>query len=119
MFEGDMIYPLGKFDEAAAAYDKAIESAPDALRPYATADKVMTLEAAGKFADCATVAQAFLEAQADHLLAAQVHTVLARCQVALGQSEAALSTLQRISLQYRDTPWAQWANERLQTLTKK
>jgi TolA-binding protein len=97
-----------------ASYDKAAQVAPDSLRAYALADKVSTLEAAGKSADCAAAAQSFLDANGDHLLAAQVHVSLARCQSALGQADAAKGTLQRISLQYPNTPWSAWASARLQ-----
>jgi predicted negative regulator of RcsB-dependent stress response len=118
MLQGDLHYPHGEFDQALASYDKAAQTAPDSLRPYALADKVMTLQAAGKAAECAAAAQSFLDATPDHLLAAQVHVSLARCQLAQGQAEAAKNTLQRISLQYPNTPWAEWASARLQTPPK-
>ena len=118
MLQGDLYYPKGEFDPALAAYDKAAQTATDSLRPYALADKVMTLQAAGKSAECAAAAQSFLDATPDHLLAAQVHVSLARCQLAQGQAEAAKATMQRISLQYPNTPWAEWASARLQTSPK-
>lgn len=114
MLEGDLHYPHGEYDKALAAYDKAAAEAPEPLRPFAQAERVMTLEAAGKAADCAAAAQSFLDANPEHLLAAQVHTSLARCQLAQGQADAAKATLQRISLQYPNTPWAEWAAYRLQ-----
>ncbi|MFI5350655.1 MAG: tol-pal system YbgF family protein [Elusimicrobiota bacterium] len=118
MLQGDLHYPHNEFDQALTAYDKAAQGAPEPLRPYALADKVMTLQAAGRAADCAAAAQSFLDATPDHLLAAQVHTALARCQLAQGQADAAKATLQRISLQYPNTPWAEWATFRLQTPAK-
>jgi len=118
MLEGDLHYPHGEYDQALTAYDKAAQDATDPLRPYALADKVMTLQAAGKSAECAAAAQSFLDATPDHLLAAEVHVTLARCQLAQGQAEAAKATLQRISLQYPNTPWAEWASARLQTSPK-
>jgi tetratricopeptide (TPR) repeat protein len=118
MLQGDLHYPHAEYDQAVTAYDKAAESATDALRPYALADKVMTLQAAGKHADCAVAAQSFLDASPEHLMAAQVHVALARCQLAQGQADAAKATLQRISLQYPNTPWAEWASARLQTSPK-
>lgn len=118
MMQGDLHYPHGEFDEALKAYEKAAQNAPEALRPYALADKVMTLQAAGKSADCAVAAQSFLETTPEHLMAAQVHVALARCQLALGQADAAKATLQRISLQYPNTSWAEWASARLQTSPK-
>jgi tetratricopeptide (TPR) repeat protein len=114
MLDGDLHYPRAEYDQALAAYDKAAQDAPEALRPYAQAERVMTLEAAGKPADCAAAAQSFLDANPEHLLAAQIHTVLARCQAALGQADVAKATLQRISLQYPNTPWAEWAASKLQ-----
>lgn len=114
MLEGDLLYPREDYDKALAAYDKAAAEAPEPLRPYAQAERVMTLEAAGKPADCAAAAQAFLNANPEHLLAAQIHTSLARCQLAQGQTDLAKATLQRISLQYPNTPWAEWAAYKLQ-----
>ena len=118
MMAGDLHFPHGELDQALASYDKAAQEAPDALRPYAQADKVLALQAAGKSAECAAAAQSFLETTPEHLMAAQVHVALARSQMALGQNDAAKSTLQRISLQYPNTPWAEWASARLQTSPK-
>jgi predicted negative regulator of RcsB-dependent stress response len=118
MLQGDLSYPHGEYDSALASYDKSAQGATETLRPYALADKVVALEAAGKAAECAAAAQSFLDANADHLLAAQVHISLARCQLAQGQNDAAKATLQRISLQYANTPWAAWASARLQTPPK-
>lgn len=118
MMAGDLHFPHGELDQALAAYEKAAAEAPDALRPYALADKVMALQAAGKSAECAAAAQSFLETSPEHLMAAQVHAALARSQMALGQNDAAKATLQRISLQYPNTPWSQWASARLQTSPK-
>ena len=114
MLEGDLRFPRGELDQALAAYEKAAETAPAPLKPFALTEKVLTLEAAGKAADCAAAAQSFLDSYADSLLAPMVHASLARCQLASGQAEAAKASLQKISLQYANTPWAAWANSRLQ-----
>lgn len=118
MMAGDLHFPHGELDQAMASYDKAAAEAPDNLRPYALADKVLALQAAGKNAECAAAAQSFLETSPEHLMAPQVHVALARSQMALGQNDAAKTTLQRISLQYPNTPWADWASSRLQTSPK-
>lgn len=118
MLAGDLLYPKGEYDGALAAYDKAALEAPEGLRPFALADKIMTLEAAGKNAECAAAAQSFVDSLSDHLLTPQVHSTLARCQSAAGQADAAKATLQRISLQYPNTPWAEWANARLAATAK-
>src|SRR6185312_16076270 len=118
MMAGDLQFPHGELDQALASYDKAASEAPEGLRPYALADKVLALQSAGKNAECAAAAQSFLETTPEHLMAAQVHVALARSQMALGQNDAAKSTLQRISLQYPNTPWADWASARLQTSPK-
>ncbi len=119
MMEGDLQLGSQKYPEAIAAYEKAAEVAPDSIRPFALAEKIMTLEESGKAADCVSAAQAFLDANPEHLLAAQIHSALARCQLISGQMDAAKSTLQRISLQYPNTPWAESAAVRLQTLAQK
>ncbi|HEX4047420.1 MAG TPA: tetratricopeptide repeat protein [Elusimicrobiota bacterium] len=118
MLQGDLNYPHAAYDQALSDYDKASQAATDPLRPYSQADKVMTLEAAGKYADCAAAAQSFLDATPDQLMAPQVYVELARCQAAQGQNDAAKATLQRIALQYPNTPWSEWASARLQTLPK-
>jgi tetratricopeptide (TPR) repeat protein len=118
MLQGDLRYSHSEFDQALTSYDKAAQVAPETLRPYALAEKVAALEAAGKSAECAAAAQSFLDANGDHLLAAQVHVSLARCRLAQGQADAAKSTLQRISLQYPNTPWSAWASARLQPPTQ-
>lgn len=120
MLEGDLSFPRGELDKALAAYEKAAETAPEPLKPFAVTEKVLTLETAGKPAECASAAQGFLDSYADSMLAPMVHASLARCQTASGQAEAAKTTLQKISLQYPNTPWAAWANSRLQpTATSK
>lgn len=123
MMDGDLHYPNGEkdkaeFDKALASYDKAAAEAPEPLRPFAQADRVMTLLAAGRFADCAASAQAFLDANGESMMAAQVHTDLARCQLAQRQPDAAKATLQRIVLQYPATPWAEWAQYKVAQLGK-
>jgi tetratricopeptide (TPR) repeat protein len=118
ILDGDLHYPRGEYDAALKAYDQAAQSAPAGLKPFALADKVATLEAAGKAAECAAAAQSFLSANPEHMLAPQVHVSLARCQLAQGQADAAKVTLQRISLQYSNSPWAAWASARLGSLPK-
>jgi tetratricopeptide (TPR) repeat protein len=118
LLQGDLQYPRGGYDQALAAYKAAAEDAPDTLKPFALADTVMTLEAAGKNAECAAAAQSFLDAHPENILAVPVRASLARCQLAAGQTEAAQATLQKIVLESRDTPWGAWAASRLQPATK-
>ena len=117
MLEGDLRLPRGEVAQALAAYEKAAETAPEALKPFALTETVLTLETSGKPAECAAAAQSFLDAYADSMLAPMVHTSLARCQLASGQAESAKTTLQKISLQYPNTPWAAWAGSRMQPAT--
>jgi tetratricopeptide (TPR) repeat protein len=118
MMQGEAKQAKGEHDAALASFTAAAESAPEPLKPFAAAEKVSALEAAGKGAECAAAAQTFLDANADHFLAPQVHETMARCQQAAGQADAARATWQKISLQYADTPWAARANARLQPPTK-
>lgn len=118
LMEGELKLAGGEKDAALASFNHAAEVAPEPLKPFAAAEKVSALEAAGKPAECAAAAQSFLDANAEHFLGPQVHETLARCQLAAGQAEAARATWQKISLQYPDTPWAARANARLQSTTK-
>lgn len=118
LMEGEIKQAKGEHDAAIASFTKAVETAPEPLKPFAATEKISALEAAGKYAECAAAAQSFLDANADHFLGPQVQETLARCQLAAGQPEAARATWQKISLQYPDTPWAQRANARLLPATK-
>lgn len=115
MLSGDLRLPRGEVDLALADYEKAAETAPEALKPFALTEKVLTLETAGKSAECITAAQSFLDAYADSMLAPMVHMSLARCQQNAGQTDAMKATLQKIALQYPNSSWAAWASARLQT----
>ncbi|MEK7234166.1 MAG: tetratricopeptide repeat protein [Elusimicrobiota bacterium] len=118
LMQGELNEAKGEHDAALASFTRAAEVAPDPLKPFAAAEKISALEAAGKPAECVAAAQTFLDANADHFLAPQVQEVMARCQLAAGQADAARATWQKISLQYPDTPWAARANARLQPPAK-
>ena len=118
LMQGELKQAKGEHDAALASFTQAVAVAPEPLKPFAAAEKISALEAAGKPAECVAAAQTFLDANADHFLGPQVHEIMARCQLAAGQPDAARATWQKISLQYPDTPWAQRANARLQPPTK-
>ncbi|UPT72952.1 MAG: hypothetical protein M0D55_13685 [Elusimicrobiota bacterium] len=118
LMEGELKQAKGDHAAALAAFAKAADASPEALKPFAAAEKILAIEAAGKAAECAAAAQGFLDAHADHLLAPGVQETLARCQASSGQGDAARATWQKITLQYPETPWAARANAKLQTSTK-
>ncbi len=118
LMQSELKQSKGEHDMALASLTHAAEIAPEPLKPFALAEKVTALEAAGKPAECVAAAQSFLDANADHFLGPQVCEVMARCQLAAGQADAARATWQKISLQYPDTPWAARANARLQPPTQ-
>ncbi|PIR15485.1 MAG: hypothetical protein COV48_14105 [Elusimicrobia bacterium CG11_big_fil_rev_8_21_14_0_20_64_6] len=118
MMQGEFKQTKGENDAALAAFTHASEVAPQALKPFATAEKVSALEAAGKYPECIAAAQSFLDANEAHFLGPQVHEAMARCQTAAGQAEPARATWQKISLQYADTPWGARASARLQSPAK-
>lgn len=118
LMQGELKQAKGEHGEALDSFSRAADTAPEPLKPFAASERVSALEIAGKSAECAAAAQAFLDANPDHFLAPQVHEVMARCQFAAGQPDAARATWQKISLQYPDTPWAARANARLQPPTK-
>ena len=118
LMEGDLKRTQGEHDKAVAAYSHAAETSPEPLKPFALAEKAAALEAAGKPAECIAAATAFLDANGEHFLAARVYEMLARCQLAAGQADAAKATWQKITLQFPDTAWAARANARLQPPAK-
>lgn len=114
LFAGDILYPRGRYKEAADFYGKLADSGqPAVLMPFALSDLAITDEAAGQPAQAAQAAQRFLDAYADHFLAPQVHAVLARSLQAQGQVDAAKAALQKIVIQYPDTSFAAWAQDQL------
>lgn len=118
MMEGELKQSKGDHEGALASFARAADASTTELKPFAAAERITALEIAGKSAECAAAASSFLEANAEHFLAPQVHENLGRCQAAAGQAAAARATWQKISLQYPDTPWAARANARLQAPTK-
>lgn len=114
LFAGDIQYRQGLYKEAVGSYSVILENS-DAkfIQPLALANTAMAQEASAQFSQALATDQRFLDAYSDHFMAPQVHASIARCQQALGQSDQAKVTYQKITLQYPDTPWARWAQERL------
>lgn len=114
LFAGDIQYRQGLYKEAVGSYSSILESG-DAkfLQPLALANTAMAQEAAADFNQAIATDQRFLDSYSDHFMAPQVYASLARCQQALGQLDQTKVTYQKITLQYPDTPWARWAQERL------
>lgn len=117
LLEGDILQARGEHKAALDAYAKAAEE-QGPLSPFSSANRAMTLESAGQHAEALSAAKQFLAESPEHFLAPLVLSVQARSEQALGQAEAARASLQRITLQYPDSPWAAWANTRLLPPTK-
>lgn len=114
LFAGDLLYRQGSYKEAVAYYNQVVEREnPKAAVPIALANSAIAQEAGGDFAQAAATAQRFLDLFSDHFMAPQVHASLARGLQAQGQVDAAKAALQKISLQYPETPWSAWAQQRL------
>lgn len=118
ILESDLRVAKGEADKAAEALDRAAAESPEGLKPFVIAQKAAAFESAGKPADCAAAASAFLAAYPDHFLAPHILSVQARCQSASGQAEAARKSWQDLTLQYPDSPWAARAKARLQGASK-
>ena len=115
LLAGDILYPQGQYKEAIGNYQKVLErGTPKALQPIAMGDIGLCLEASGLCQQAVENDGKFLEAYPDHFLAPQVHSSMARCLQVLGQTEQAKAAYQKIALQYPQTVWAQWAQDRLQ-----
>ena len=115
LLAGDILYPQGQYKEAIDNYRKVLEGgAQKALQPIAMGDIGLSLEASGLCQQAVETDGKFLETYPDHFLAPQVHASLARCLQALGQTEQAKAAYQKIALQYPQSVWAEWAQNRLQ-----
>jgi tetratricopeptide (TPR) repeat protein len=113
LFAGDVHYRQGQYPEAITAYAKILELGPVSIQPFALSNTASSYEAAGKFEQAAAQSQSFLDAHADHFLAPHTHSILARSLAAMGKTQEARVALQKITLQYPNTAWANWATERL------
>lgn len=114
LFSGDILFKSGQYKEAAEAYQKLIDrQGPKQLVPLAMANLGLALEAGGDCKAAIEANQRFLDIHQDHFMAPQAHGSLARCQLALGESAQAKSTLDRMVLLYPETYWAGWAKEKL------
>lgn len=111
-FGGDVLFPRGQYKEAIEYYNKVLERGePAALMPIALSDLASSQLAAGQPAEAAKTAERFLASHAEHFLAPQTHTLLARSLAAQGQAEAAKAAYQKIALQYPDTGYAAEAQQ--------
>ena len=114
LFAGDLSYRSGSFTDAAKSYQAVItDNRPQALIPFALASLSAAQETAGNFAEAISTAQRFLQDYPEHVMAPQVHITLARSLLALGRREEAKTVLEKITLLYADTPWAQMASQHL------
>ena len=117
LFAGDMLFHRDHFAESLKYYKQLVDRGqPLVLQPFALGGLALAQEAAGQCAEAVKTEEGFLGAHPDHFLAPQVHASLARCQTSLGQRDTAKATLQKIALQYPETSWAAWAQERLKAL---
>ena len=118
LLDGQLRQAKGEHDQALAAFARAADAAPEALKPFALAERAYALERAGKHAECAAAAQSFADANGDHFLAPSMLELQGRCLFGAGQKEAAKAAWQKLSLQFPETPWAARANARLQPPSK-
>ncbi|MDD5657428.1 MAG: tetratricopeptide repeat protein [Elusimicrobia bacterium] len=119
LLAGDILYSRERFAESVKYYQRLLDKdQPKVLMPFALTDLAEALEADNKCPEATQTAERFLAAYPDNFLAPQTHAALARCQLALGQLDAAKAALQKIALQYPDTSWAAWAQARLKSLSE-
>lgn len=119
LFAADVHFIRSNYQQSVAEYAKVLgQGRPESALPLAQGGTALAYEADAKCQQSAAAADAYLQTFPDHFLAPQVHAALARCQLALGQAEAARSSLQKISLQYPETSWAAWAKAKLEPSKK-
>jgi TolA-binding protein len=118
LFAGDVLFHREKFADSVKYYKQLLDRGqPQVLIPFALAGLSEALEAQQQCAEAVQIEERFLGTYPDHFLAPQVHSALARCQIALNQLDAAKATLQKVALQYPDSSWAAWAQARLKALS--
>ncbi|MBI5243495.1 MAG: tetratricopeptide repeat protein, partial [Elusimicrobia bacterium] len=117
LFAGDLLFHRDRYADSVKYYQQLVDRGqPQVLQPFALCGLALAQEAAKQCGEAVKTEERFLGAFPDHFLAPQVHVSLARCEEALGQRDTAKATLQKISLQYPETSWAAWAQERLKAL---
>lgn len=114
LFQGDLLYRQGSFQQAIDAYSKLVEGrGPQEIRTFARSGLGFSLMSAGKLAEAEKQFNLFLEAQSEHYLAPQVHLALGRVLEAQGKGADALQAFEKIAVLYPQTPWAQMAQARI------
>ncbi|MDD5629208.1 MAG: tetratricopeptide repeat protein [Elusimicrobia bacterium] len=117
LFAGDLLYHRERYADSQKYYEQLVERGqPRVLQPLALGGLALAQESAGQCRQAQETEERFLSAYSDHFLAPQVHASMARCLSALGQNDSAKAALQKIALQYPETSWASWAQERLKAL---
>ena len=114
LFAGDMLFHKDRFADSEKYYKQLVDRGqPQVLLPLALGGLALAQETGGQCAEAVKTGERFLGTYPEHFLAAQVHASLARCEMTLGQRDTAKATLQKIALQYPESSWATWAQERL------
>ncbi len=111
LFAGDVHFRQGQYQDAVAAYARVLELGPVSIQPIALSNTAVSYEAAGRFDMAVAHSQSFLDAHADHFLAPHAHSILARSLGYMGKKQEARTALQKITLQYPNTAWANWATD--------
>lgn len=117
LFAGDIAYSTGNYVQAESYYLKAANENSQLIAPFALNDLTLTYEASGQRDKSVEEAQKFLNLYPDHFLAPQVHSAMARSLDAEGKIEDAKIAYQKIALEYPNTFFATWAQNRLNALT--
>ena len=117
LLEGDILYRQGRFQQAAATYQKILEhQTPKDLLPLALSDLGQAQEAGRDYKDGVETDRRFLDLYKDHFLAPQMHASLARCLEAMGRPQEAKAAYEQMATLYPDDAyWYQWAQSRLKS----
>lgn len=117
--KGELLGTQGNHKEAAEVYSTLAERArPQQLRPLALLALATQLELAGELDRSIQVLNSFLQLYPDHFLTPRAYESLARVQELKGSAPAALPIYDRLTLLYPQTPFADFARWRLETLKK-
>lgn len=114
--KGDVLFKIGKYEEALAAYKTAETLGTPKTKPFAVNGQLVSLAELKKFDEAVAASDRFTASFPDSCLVPQVYLFTAQTQELAGKKAEAMKTYEKLSTHYADTNWAAQAKARLAVL---
>ncbi|MCG2725617.1 MAG: tetratricopeptide repeat protein [Elusimicrobia bacterium] len=114
LLKGDILFTQQKYEDAAAAYQKASDFAkPETIVPVALSNIGKSQEAGKDFDKAIASYKSFLERYPEHFLAPEAHFSIATIYEMQDKKDEAKSAYEKIAILYPQTLWSESAKTKL------